>query len=393
MYLQHLQKAPGTNPLESALTKKGGEGYPISIYLEVKLQRQLDLSRIKHRARRSVKWVRRPFRIVSRASTAKRRWIGGTEIRRSVDRVEEPDVRCIEQVKRLRDHLKAPLLVEGYSAPNAKVHGAEVIPNKCVARLNPDPVVVAKDVSIGIETRKLGKAHGRLHRGDQAKKKVACKRIPALRSCNRSIHDHPVAHVIRRERALRSKILAVLRNQHEAGVRPIVDGLRPGIADAVRKIVRQPLVYVDQQPVILRIPTRGRFKIDSNRESAHAGIKRARDEAHSAIFILGTCAPSRIVFRYNLCRIRLVHIEEAAQMHAAYVQAANADRRLRQRIEFDCQAGLHAIRILVILVEAYNHGRPKKSAGRDRLAAREWIRKRVRGVIRIRSIVHKSLQR
>src|SRR6267378_5189099 len=238
MYLQHLQKAPSTNPLESALTKKGGEGYPIAIFLEVKLQRQLDLPRVKHRARRPVKWVRRPFRVIRCASTAKRRWIGWTEIRRSVDRVEEPDVRCIEQVKRLRDHLKAPLLVEGYSAPNAEVDSAEVIPNEGIARLNPNAIVVAKDVSVGIEPGKLGEAHGRLNRGDQAKKEVACKRIPALRSCNRSIHDHPVAHVIGRERALCTKILAVLRNQHEAGVRPIVDGLRPRIADAVRKIVR-----------------------------------------------------------------------------------------------------------------------------------------------------------
>src|SRR6267142_3252736 len=198
MYLQHLQKAPGTNPLESALTKKGGRGYTIAIFLEVKLQRQLDLPRVKHRARRRVKWVRRPFRIVSRASTAKRRWIGGTEIRRSVDRVEEPDVRCIEQIKRLRDHFKASLLVKGYGAPNAEVHGAEVVANKGVARLNPDAIVVAKDVSIGVEAGKLGEAHGRLNRSDQAKKKVACKRIPALRSCNCPIHDHPVAHVVRR---------------------------------------------------------------------------------------------------------------------------------------------------------------------------------------------------
>src|SRR6267378_2916792 len=254
MYLQHLQKAPSTNPLESALIKKGGEGYPIAIFLEVKLQRQLDLPRIKHRARRPVKWVRRAFRVIRCASTAKRRWIGGTEIRRAVDSIKEPDVRCIEQIKRLRDHFKASLLVEGYSAPNAEVDSAEVIPNKGVARLNPDPVVVAKDVSIGVEAGKLGEAHGRLNRSDQAKKEVPRKRIPALRSCNRSIHDHPVAHVIRRESALCTKILAVLRNQHEAGVRPIVDGLRPGIADAVRKIVRQPLVHVDQQPVILRIP-------------------------------------------------------------------------------------------------------------------------------------------
>src|SRR6267142_1967872 len=222
MYLQHLQKAPGTNPLESALTKKGGRGYTIAIFLEVKLQRQLDLPRVKHRARRRVKWVRRPFRIVSRASTAKRRWIGGTEIRRSVDRVEEPDVRCIEQIKRLRDHLKASLLVEGYSAPNAEVHGAEVVSDKGVARFNPDTIVVAEDVSVGVEAGILAETHGRLNRGDQAKKEVTRKRIPALRSCHRSIYDHPVAHVVGGKGALRTEVLAVLGYQNEARIRSIV---------------------------------------------------------------------------------------------------------------------------------------------------------------------------
>src|SRR5258707_9313855 len=170
MYLQHLQKAPSTNPSESALTKKGGEGYPIAIFLEVKLQRQLDLSRIKHRSRRRVKWVRRPFRVIRCASAAKRRWISRTEIRRSVDRVKEPNVRCIEQVKRLRDHFKASLLVKGYSAPNTEVDSAEVVPNKGVARLNPNAIVVTEDISVSVEAGKLGEAHGRLNRGDQAKK-------------------------------------------------------------------------------------------------------------------------------------------------------------------------------------------------------------------------------
>src|SRR6267142_3801404 len=222
MYLQHLQKAPGTNPLESALTKKGGEGYPIATSLEVKLQRQLDLPRVKHRSRRPVKWVRRPFRVIRCASTAKRRWIGGTEILRAVDRIKKPDVRCIEQIKRFRDHLKASLLVEGYSAPNTEVHGAEVVPNKGVARLNPDPIVVAEDVSVGVEAGILAETHGRLNRSDQAKKEVARKRIPAFRSCNRPIHDHPVAHVVGRERPLRTEVLAVLGYQNEARIRSIV---------------------------------------------------------------------------------------------------------------------------------------------------------------------------
>src|SRR5260370_31331818 len=91
--------------------------------------------------------------------------------------------------------------------------------------------------------------------------------------------------------------------------------------------------------------------------------------------------------------IWLVHVEEAAKVHAANVQSANADGRVRQRLEFEGQAGLHAVRVLVILVEADNHGRPKKSAVGDGLARGKRIREWVRGVVRIRSVLYEALQR
>src|SRR2546425_956131 len=47
------------------------------------------------------------------------------------------------------------------------------------------------------------------------------------------------------EGALLAEILAVLGNQHEAGIRAIVDGLRPCVADAVGKVMCKTLVHVD----------------------------------------------------------------------------------------------------------------------------------------------------
>src|SRR5439155_229543 len=74
---------------------------------------------------------------------------------------------------------------------------------------------------------------------------------------------------------LRAEVLAVLRDQYEAGVRPIVNGFRAGVADAVREMMRQALVHIDQQPVILGIPTRSCLEVNCDRKSAHAGSKRA----------------------------------------------------------------------------------------------------------------------
>src|ERR1700687_2610167 len=360
--------------------------------LEVEFQRQLNLPWVIDRPGRAVERIRRAFQVSGCAGAAECRRIHGTKIRRTIYSVEEPNIGRVEKIERLRDYFHVSLFAEGNGACDAEIDGTEIVAGKRVAWFDADAVVVSKDVPIGVESSEFGEAHGRLNRGDQTEEEVARKRIPGLRSCNRSVHDHPVAHIVGRECALGAEILAVLGYQHKAGIRPIIDGLCPSITDAVRQIVRQPLVYVDQQTVILRIPPRRSFEINRNREGAYARIERARHGSHSAILIFGTRPPTRIVQSYNLRWIRLVHVEEAAKVNTANMQTTDADGRVRQRIEFQRQTGLYAVRILVILIEAHDHGRPKESTFGDWLAGRKWIRERVRGVIRIRSVFYEALQ-
>src|ERR1700682_416674 len=206
--------------------------------LEIELQRPLTLPRIEHRARRSVKCIRRSLQMIAiRAVALESGRIHRTEIRSAIYRVEEPNIGGVEKVERFRNHLQASLLAERKRAPHADVDGAEVVSDKRVARLDAHSVVVSEDVAIRVEAREFCGAHRALNCCGQAEEKVACKRIPALRRRHRSVYDHPVANVIRRQRTLSAEILAVLWNQHEARIRPIIDGLGPGVADAVRKIM------------------------------------------------------------------------------------------------------------------------------------------------------------
>ncbi len=330
--------------------------------------------------------------VAVRAGAAKCCRINGTEIRSSVHGVKKPYVGGVEEVKSFRDQLKASLLAERNCAANAQVHRAKIVAHKGVSRLDADPIVITENIAVGVKAGELGKAHRGLNRGNEAKEEVARKRIPALRSCNCPVHHDAVANIVGRKRAFRAEILAVLRYQHKARIRAIIDGLSPGVAQAEGKIVRQPPIHIDKQAVVLRIPPRGRFKIDSNGERAHAGIERARNRSHSTIFIFGTRATARVVQSYHLRRIRLVHVEEAAKMNATNMQAADADGCIWQRIKFDGEAGLHTVRVLVILIETHHHGRPEESAVRDRRAAGKRIRERIRSVVRVRSIFHKPLQ-
>src|ERR1700726_1292097 len=71
--------------------------------LEGKLQRQLNLPRIEHRARRTVKRVRRAFQVSSCAAAAECRRVRRAEIRSAIDRVEKTDVRGVEKVESLGD--------------------------------------------------------------------------------------------------------------------------------------------------------------------------------------------------------------------------------------------------------------------------------------------------
>src|SRR5260370_21351531 len=309
-----------------------------------------------------------------RALASEGGWIGGAEIRCAVDRIEKANVRLVKKIERLGDHLETLALLERNGARDAEIHRPEVVANKGVARLDADAVVVAKNIAVGIEAGKLGEAHRRLNRGDQAEEKVARDHVPRFWSGHRAVQHQAIAHIVGGDGPFRTEILAVLRNQHEAGIWPVVYGLGPGVANPIRELMRQALIHVDQQAVVLRIPARGGFKINGDRRRAHARVERAWHGPDSAIFIFGTRASARVMQSNDLRWIRLVHIEKAAEVHAAHMQPADTDRGVRPRIEFQGYAGLHAVRISVILIEAHHNRRPKESAIRDRRTARKTIR-------------------
>src|SRR4029077_18742104 len=152
-------------------SRKPGEGVVPTLrrcHLEVKLQRQLNLPGVEHRTRRPVQRVRRTFQIAVRTGASEGAGIKGAEIRRTIDSVEEPNIRGVEKVERLRNHLQVSLFAKGNCARDAEIDGTEVVADKRVARLDADAVVVAEDVSIGVEAGEFGEAHGRLNRSDQA---------------------------------------------------------------------------------------------------------------------------------------------------------------------------------------------------------------------------------
>src|SRR6266403_154190 len=179
-----------------------------------------------------------------------------------------------------------------------------------------------------------------------------------------------MAHVIRGQRSLPPEVLAVLRNQHEAGVGSVIDRFRPGVADPVGKIVGEPFVHIEQQSIVLRIPAGCGLKIDRDRESPYPWIERTRrldrPRYDGAILVLGAPVATGIVSSYNLLHVRLVDVEKASEMHSANMKPADADRCVFERFELHRQACLDAIGILVVLNETYHDRGTKECAGGNR---------------------------
>src|SRR5260370_9761845 len=184
--------------------------------LEIKLQRQLNLPRVEYRARRAVKRIRRAFQVSGRARAPECRGIHRAEIRRAVDGVKKPDVRGVEEIESFGDHLKVLPLPYGNCARDAEIDGTEVAADKRVARLDAHAVVVAEDVSIGVEAGELSEAHGRLNRGDQAEQEIARHWIPVFGRCNCTCHDNSVAHVFSLNFEPGARRPPGLRSHHEA---------------------------------------------------------------------------------------------------------------------------------------------------------------------------------
>ena len=58
-----------------------------------------------------------------------------------------------------------------------------------------------------------------------------------------------MCYMVRRKRLLRAKVKAVLRNQHETGIGPIIQALGPSVTESESDMVRKASIQVHQQPV------------------------------------------------------------------------------------------------------------------------------------------------
>src|SRR6266581_2747009 len=273
--------------------------------LEIELQSQLNLARIVDGARRTVKSVRRAFRVGSGAGAAE----GG----------------C--------------------------VHGTEIVSDKGVARFDADAVVVVEDVAIGVKTGEFSKAQRRLDGGDYGEEEIPADGAPAIGSRNRAIEHQALANIVAREGALGAEVLAVLGDEHEAGVGAIVDALGKRIADSVSEVVTEPFVYTEKKTVVDRVPAGGRFEIDPEWELTDRRRKRT-GRNKGTINVFRASASLRVVERNGGGGVGLVHVEEAAEVNPAHMENAQADRGVRQGFEFDSETRLNTVRILVILYEA-----------------------------------------
>src|SRR5207249_11775431 len=80
-----------------------------------------------------------------------------------------------------------------------------------------------------------------------------------------------ISGVICGNRSFPVKTATILRDQHEAGVRAIVNALRPGVTEAETHVMTHAFVEVNQQAVPLRIPFRVGLKVNPEWKSPNAG--------------------------------------------------------------------------------------------------------------------------
>src|SRR5262249_1019395 len=107
--------------------------------------------------------------------------------------------------------------------------------------------------------------------------------------------------------------------QHKAGIRTVVDRLRKCVTDSKTQRLLYSLVQIDQQAVISRVPARIGFEENPelgvakswNRDSAIEQTRPTRSQrAQGCVVESPTLSLA--------ARIRLIHVEKAAQVHAAH---------------------------------------------------------------------------
>src|ERR1700687_1908373 len=96
-------------------------------------------------------------------------------------------------------------------ALQANVDGLQCVSLKCVARFVADPIIVSKDVAVGVKASILGEVLRRLKGEDGAEAEVAHEHVPALGARENGIANKAMPGIVRRTCALRVEVGAVLR--------------------------------------------------------------------------------------------------------------------------------------------------------------------------------------
>ena len=71
--------------------------------------------------------------------------------------IEEANIQRVQQIEAFRKRFQVQLLRKRKGARDAQIHGLIAVALERVARLDADPVVVAEDVAIRVETANLVK--------------------------------------------------------------------------------------------------------------------------------------------------------------------------------------------------------------------------------------------
>src|SRR5260370_26601943 len=154
-------------------------------------------------------------------------------------------------------------------------------------------------------------------------------------------------------------------------------------------MLAEPLVHVEKQSVPIGVPARRGLEVHSvvlrtgdpvqltgrTRDTVKKGIIVSRAAGrvrgkigHREVYVLASCAPRRVVHEHLSLGLGLIDVVKASQVHALDTQITDADRGVLERIEFDCETGLYPVRVLVVLVDAYDRRRPKNATSGDRNA-------------------------
>ncbi len=118
-----------------------------------------------------------------------------------------------------------------------------------VTSLNTHAIVIAEDVAVRVKAGKFGEVIGRFQRNNGAELEVVDEGVAVVRAVQVPLSTKRWPTLSEEMRTFRPKVFAVLRNQHKAGIRAIINTLRPRVAHAGAEMIAHALVEIDQQTI------------------------------------------------------------------------------------------------------------------------------------------------